>query len=138
MEGSSDYFVQRAISDYYDGWLEKHNIVLVNCGGKNSIPIQADLHQRYGIPYHCMADSDYTGNMANVTRLEVDLEAELEKIGVECVKNKESDYVYGKMMDFLIKSHDEKWKESGIWLAFEAAVLNAECRVPSQQDAVLE
>ena len=135
VEGPSDYFVQRAISDYYGGLFEKYNIILVSCGGKRNIPAQVDLHDRFRIPYHCMADGDYEDDLEHMTKLDGDLEAELEKIGVECVNSKEGDYVYGKMMEFLKKPNGKEWRESGIWRAFDEIVQKAGGSVPSGPDA---
>ena len=135
VEGPSDCFVQRAISDSYGGLFEKHSIVLVDCGSKNNIPAQADLHRRFMIPYHCMADGDYDGDLDHVTKLEGDLEAELERMGVEGVKGKEDHRVYCKMINFLKKSKDEEWKKSGIWSAFERTVREVGESVPPQLNA---
>ena len=93
VNGSTSYFVLRAISDFYDGWFEKHDMVLVNCMRTNNISLQADLHHRFMIPYHCMADKKYGGDTEHVTRFEK-LETELQKMGVECIKSKENYLVY--------------------------------------------
>ena len=135
VNGSTSYFVQRAISDFYDGWFEKHDMVLVNCMRTNNISLQADLHRRFMIPYHCMADSKYDGDMEHVTKLEKNLVAELKKMGVECVKSKEGHLVYYKMKDFLEESHDDERKKFGIWDAFERAVREAGVEIPSKPDA---
>lgn len=138
VEGPADYHVQRAISDFYDGLFEKYNIVLVNCSGKDNIPAHIDLHKRYEIPYHCMADSDYTGDMKGVTKLNGDLEDELRSIGLEPVKSKEDYGVYSKMVDFLKKSGNKEWSKSGIWSAFKKAVSAAGRKVPPQPGANIQ
>ena len=136
VEGPSDYFVQRAISDFYGKVFEKYNIVLVSCGGKSILDDQGELHRRFNIPYHGMADEDYEGNLEHVTRLEGDLEKSLMRIGVECVKVKENFRVYSKMMKFLNDSENEEWKnKSNIWLAFTEAVREAGGIIPPQEDS---
>ena len=131
VEGPSDYFVQRAISDFYDGWFEKHNIVLIDGGGKHGIPPQVDLHRRFGIPYYCMADGDFENDLDHIIIFEKDLETELDKLGVENVREKEDYRVYEKMTKFLNASPGSKLKKSCIWKAFEGALQEAEADVPS-------
>ena len=138
VEGPADCHVQRAISDFYDGLFEKYNIVLVNCSGKDNIPAHIDLHKRYEIPYHCMVDSDYQGDLERVTKLSGDLEDELRSIGLNPVKSKEDYGVYSKMMDFLKKPNNEEWHKSGIWSAFKKAVSAAGGRVPPQPGASIQ
>ena len=134
VNGSTSYFVLRAISDFYDGWFEKHDMVLVNCMRTNNISLQADLHRRFRIPYHCMADKKYGGDTEHVTMFEK-LETELQKMGVECIKSKENYLVYCKVKNFLEKPHDDEWKKFGVWDAFEKAVQEAGVEVPSKPDA---
>ena len=138
VEGPADYHVQRAISDFYDGLFEKYNIVLVNCSGKDNIPAHIELHNRYKIPYHCMADNDYKKNTKGVTKLNGALEDDLRSIGLKSVKSKEDYGVYSKMMDFLKNPQNEKWYKSGIWGAFKKAVSAAGGRVPSQPGANIQ
>ena len=135
VEGTADYHVQRAISDHYQELFEKNSIVLVNCGGKDNIPAHVDLHCRFGIPYHCMTDCDYKGELEHGTKLDGVLEDDLKKIGVKNVKKKEDHRVYFKMMEFLENPKGEEWKKSGIWNAFKKAVRAAGGRVPPQPDA---
>ena len=135
VEGPADYHVQRAISDHYQEVFEENSIVLVNCGGKDNIPAHVDLHCRFGIPYHCMADCDYEDELEHGTKLEGDLEDELRKIGVENVAKKEDHHVYFKMKKFLENPKDGEWKKSGIWNAFEKAVQAAGGRVSPQPNA---
>ena len=146
VEGPSDYFVQKAVSDFYDGWFEICDIVLMGGEGADSIPPLVELHRRFNIPYHCMADRGFRGKLEKyrsgrqgrsmkegefedvlnrTTILEGDLEAELEKIGVENVIKKDNHRVYEKMTEFLGKADESKWKSSGIWKAFEAAIKEA-------------
>ena len=132
VEGPSDYHVQRAISDHYHGLFEEYNIVLVNCNGKHNISAHVDLHCRFGIPYHCMADCDYEDKLEHGTKLDGVLEDELKKIGVKDVRKKEDHRVYFKMMEFLENSNSEEWKKSGIWNAFKKAVRAAGRSVPPQ------
>ena len=131
VEGHSDYFVQRAISDFYGGWFEKNNIVLIHCWGKDNIPAHVRLHQRFGIPFHCMADADYQHDLEHVTKLTKDLEAELDNMGVLGVELKEDHNVYDKMMEFLRNANgNEEWKKSGIWDAFEKTMQKAGVPIP--------
>ena len=132
VEGPSDYFVQKAISDFHGGLFEERNIVLIDSGGKHNIPPHAELHRRFNIPYHCMADGDFMDKLDHVTVLGEDLEAELEKMGVKRVRRKEDYRVYDKVADFLKNSNDQEWHKSGIWKAFESAVQGAGGRVPPQ------
>lgn len=146
VEGPSDYFVQKAVSDFYDGWFEICDIVLMGGEGADSIPPLVELHRRFNIPYHCMADSDFRGKLERyrsgrqgrsmkesefedvlnrITILDVDLEAELEKIGIENVDKKDNHHIYEKMTEFLERADGSEWKSSGIWKAFEAAVKEA-------------
>ena len=87
------------------------------------------------IPYHCMADGDYEGDLEHVTKLERDLEAELRRMGVKHVKLKADYRIYCMTMDFLKESKNEEWKKSGIGSAFEKAVHEAGGSVPSQSNA---
>ena len=146
VEGTADYFVQKAVSDFYGGWFEICDIVLMESKGKCSIPQLVELHHRFSIPCHCMADSDFRDELVHrrsgrqdkstkegefedvlnrTTILEGDLEAELRRIGVEDVRDKEDYRVYEKMTEFLGKADESKWKRSGIWKAFEAAIKEA-------------
>ena len=122
VEGPSDYFVQKAISDFHDGLFEECNIVLIDSRGKHNIPPHVELHRRFNISYHCMADGDFMDDLDHVTILEGDLEAELAKMGVKKVRKKEDHRVYEKVIDFLKNSNDQEWHKSGIWKAFESAV----------------
>lgn len=135
VEGPADYHVQRALSDFYHGLFEKYSMVLVDCSGKNNISAHIDLHRRFMIPYHCMVDSDYNGDMECVTKLSGDLECELRNIGIKNVKSKEDYGVYSKMMTFLSNSKNEEWSRSGIWSAFKKAIRAARGRVPPQPNA---
>ena len=135
VEGSTDYQVMRAISDHYGQLFEKNNMALIHCGGKGEISAQADLHRRFGIPYHCMADGDYEENMEHLTKLDVDVEAELKAMGMEDVRSHEDYRIYHKVTEFLKNSKSEKWKKSGIWRAFKRAVKEAGGAVPPQPRA---
>ena len=135
VEGPADYHVQRAISDFYRGMLEMYNIVLVNCSGKENIPSYIDLHRRFMIPYRCMVDSDYSGDMDCVTKLNGDLEDELRSIGLERVRTKENYDVYYKMAEFLSGTNNEKLYKSDIWGVFKKTVRAAGGSVPPQPSA---
>ena len=81
VEGSSDEYAMKGLSDRKGGLLEKNSISLVNVGGKTHIPHYISLLQEYKIPYIAMVDSDYNKDMDSVIKLEQDLEGELEKCG---------------------------------------------------------
>ena len=81
VEGPSDEYAMKGLSDRKGGLLEKNSIALVNVGSKTHIPHYISLLQEYKIPYIAMADSDYNKNMEEVVKLESDLEGELEKHG---------------------------------------------------------
>ena len=125
VEGPSDYFALKAISDFHGGLFEECNIVLIDSGGKHNIPPHVELHCRFNIPYHCMADSDFMDELDHITILEGDLEAELAKMGVKKIRKKEDYRVYEKVIDFLKNSNDQEWHKSGIWKAFESAAREA-------------
>lgn len=81
VEGPSDEYAIKGISDSYNQLLKKSSIALVNAGGKNQVEPFVLLLKEYGIPYVAMVDSDYSGFSDNVIKLERDLEFEFEKIG---------------------------------------------------------
>ena len=77
VEGSSDEFAIRAISDMLDGILEVNDITIVNCGGVKGIGQYVNLLKAYSIRYHGMADQEYRDD--DLTVFDVDLEDELRK-----------------------------------------------------------
>lgn len=87
VEGSSDEYAMKGLSDRKGGLLEKSSIALVNVGSKTHIPHYISLLQEYKIPYIAMVDSDYDKNMEGVIKLESDLEGELEKWGWKRIRD---------------------------------------------------
>ena len=87
VEGPSDEYAMKGLSDRKGGLLEKNSIALVNVGTKTHIPHYISLLQEYKIPYIAMVDSDYDKNMEGVIKLEPDLERELEKHGWERIRD---------------------------------------------------
>ena len=125
VEGISDYSAVKALSDFHDGLLEKNNINLIDCGGVKSIPTFIDLHDKFGIPYHAMADKEYDGALDNVTVLPDDLEAELRAIGVKKVPTHAGVETYDLVMEFLCKGGAQKMNGSNIGQALKTSILTA-------------
>jgi len=120
VEGPSDEYVMKAISEAYDGIFRKHNVVLVNTGGKDQMEFFIKLLIEYNIPYEAMADSDYSGISDNVTILDQDLEAEVEKLGWN--RRPDEKLKPEKGFEFIIKLHNEdksKIEESVFWQIIE-------------------
>ena len=122
VEGSSDYFVMRAISDHRDGLLGRKDIILIHCDGKDNLPAFIDLHKRFNIPYQAMADGDYDGVQDSVIKLSGDLEAELGTMGVRNVPEKADDYIYDQVMEFLEGTESENLAKSKFWHVFEETI----------------
>ena len=130
VEGSSDYFTMKAISDFYGRLFEKCGIVLMHCDGKYNLPAFVDLHEKFQIPHHGMADSDYGGKTTNITKLSGDLENDLKSMGVRDNKSKAKDGVYLEVMDFLENVADKRWKQSGVGIAFTSVIHKAGGSIP--------
>ena len=130
VEGSSDYFTMKAISDHHDGLLGRKDIVLMHCNGKDNLPAFIDLHKRFNIPYQAMADSDYYGVQDGVIKLPDDLEAELKIMGVSNVPTKADDGIYDQVVEFLKEIKTEDWMESKFWHVFEETIDKADGKVP--------
>ena len=130
VEGPSDFFTMKAISDFYGGLFEKCGIVLMHCNGKGNLPAFADLHEKFQIQYHGMADSDYDGELKNITKLSSDLEGELENMGVKRDPSKAKDDVYVEVTDFLNNAADKTWKQTGIGDVFVKTINKAKGTVP--------
>ena len=130
VEGPSDFFTMKAISDFYGGLFEKYGVVLMHCNGKGNLPAFADLHEKFQIQYHGMADGDYDGELKNITKLSSDLEGELENMGIKRGSSKAKDDVYVEVTDFLNNVVDKKWKQTGIGDAFVKTINKARGIVP--------
>ena len=85
VEGPSDEYAMKGLSDRHDDKFGKNGIIIVNTGGKGTIPHYMSLLREYGIPHVAMADSDYRGRNegedGNVFILDGDLESELKTYG---------------------------------------------------------
>ena len=130
VEGPSDYFVMRAISDHRDGLLGEKDIILIHCDGKGNLPAFIDLHKRFNIPYQAMADDDYDGVQDSVIKLPGDLEAELETMGVRDVPEKADDDIYDQVMGFLKGTKVENLTQSKFWHVFEETIDKADREEP--------
>lgn len=120
VEGPSDEYVMKAISEAYDGIFRKHNVALVNTGGKDQLEFFIKLLIEYNIPYVGMADSDYEGISENVIILEQDLEDEVEKLGWNRRPNEKLKPEKG--FEFMMKLHSEnksKIEKSIFWQIIE-------------------
>ena len=130
VEGPSDFFTMKAISDFHGGLFEKYGVVLMHCNGKGNLPAFADLHEKFQIQYHGMADNDYGGELQNITKLSSDLEGELKNMGVRRGLSKAKDDVYVEVTDFLNSVMGKKWKQTGIGDAFVKTINKARGTVP--------
>ena len=123
VEGPSDEYTIKAISDSYDQLLKKSSIALVNAGGKDQVEPFIVLLKEYGIPYVAMVDSDYAGMSEGVIKLELDLEQEFEKLGWERKihdnggKEKiRAEKAYSFIIDYLKSQPNKiKFEKSALW-----------------------
>ena len=85
VEGPSDEYAMKGLSDRHDDKFGENGIIIVNTGGNRTIPHYVSLLKEYGIPYVAMADSDYVGKNEeeehSVFILDSDLESELKSYG---------------------------------------------------------
>lgn len=81
VEGPSDEYAARAISDSYGRALERASVHLFSVGGVKSIDPLMDLLGVYGIPSVAMADREYSGSNPAVVMLDGNLEGELGRLG---------------------------------------------------------
>ena len=121
VEGPSDELAIRAISDGFDGIFEKHNIVVVNCGGVGNIKPYTGLLEAYSIPYYGLADTQYERGDDQITVLDEDLEHELAKttldgtlvFGKSKLAPQEAYQYVCELLD--TKEGFERLKETEIW-----------------------
>ena len=130
VEGISDHLAVKALSDFHEKLLEKFYVNLIDCGGVKSIPTFIKLHEKFGIPYHAMADKGYKGASDNVTELADKLETELRDIGISNVPKHVGVEVYELVMEFLRQGGAQKMNNSNIGQALKKAILNAGGEVP--------
>lgn len=126
VEGAKDEFVIKAISDAFDGIFNKHEIILVNCGGFGGIKLHTDLLDAYSIKYYGLADKEYERNDA-ITVLDDDLEDELRKIktapfqvGDHQPKKPDVEVYYSYITGLLeTKEGFEELEQTKIWASIE-------------------
>lgn len=132
VEGADDEFTLRAISDYFDGIFDKHNITILNCWGVGHIFPNIQLHTTFNLPFVAMVDNDYENDETNVVKLEGNLEDEFKKLGWEGTKNDlKPDVAYQYIVD-LLKNEDglKLLKTTGIWKAFTMILEKVDVKVP--------
>ena len=129
VEGARDESVITAISNSYNGVFNKHEIIIVNCGGVGGINPYIDLLEAYSIKYYGMADEQYANN-DTITVLDIDLENELQKIKTMPFRSspnqpeKPDPEVYYKYITELLETENgrEELKKTKIWSSIESAM----------------
>lgn len=135
VEGSSDYFVLKAMSDYYGRLFEKYDITLMHYDGKDNVYASIELHEELKIPGVAMIDSDAnyeSKNIIHVVRLTGTLETELEKIGWEPGK-KARYYVYDFITEYLKNGKIDALRKSEIGITFSKIIKLAGGAIPWQE-----
>lgn len=125
VEGPSDEYTIKAISDANDNMLKKESIALVNTGGKNQLGPYIELHKVYGIPYVGMADNDYKDDKDNVIIMREELEDEVERLGWKRKRDKNggkirAEQAYEFIFD-LATSDKNKLEKSELWKVIASA-----------------
>lgn len=123
VEGASDKSVITAISDSYNGAFNKHEIVIMDCGGVRSIKPHIDFLKAYSIKCYGMADKQYKHG-GTITVLDENLEAELNQIASMPFQNytqpKYADVYYQYITELLkTESGREELKQTKIWSSLE-------------------
>ena len=133
VEGADDEFVMRAISDKFDGILDKHGITIINCWGVPNIFPNILLHKAFNIPWLALVDKEYDNDLQNVVRLKEDLETELQKIGCTVTKNQLKPAIgYCFIKDCLeTKEGLKKLKTTDIWKAFIEVLNKSTSEIPN-------
>jgi predicted ATPase len=121
VEGPSDEYTIKAISDANDNVLKKESIALVNTGGKDQLGPYIELHKIYGIPYVGMADNDYKDDRSDVIIMCEELEDEIERLGWKRKRDKNggkekisAEQAYEFIFD-LATSDKNKLEQSKLW-----------------------
>lgn len=132
VEGPSDEYTIKAISDSYSQLLKKSSIGLVNAGGRDQVEPFVSLLKAYGVPYVAMVDSDYSGSSDGIIKLEQDLEYEFEKLGWnrKIHENGEKEKIraekaYSFMIE-LLKDNAKKieFEKSPLWQVIQTIIKN--------------
>ena len=132
VEGASDYFTLKAISDYHGRLFEKYDITLMYYTGKHNVYASIELHEELKIPGVAMIDDDAnykSKNIVQVVKLSGKLETELEKIGWKSNKKATHD-VYDFTTEFLKNGERDVLFESGIGIAFSKIIELAGGTIP--------
>lgn len=128
VEGPSDEFTLKSISDGFGGILHKNNVVIANAHNWNRVDPYIDILSEYGIPYVAMVDKEYNGNKSNVVRFTQDLEQEVRDLGWNRQPNEKlnPEKAYSLIME-LISSEEgkNKLKQSNLWTVIKMALQNA-------------
>jgi len=131
VEGPSDEYAMKAISDSYEQLLKKNSIALVNAGGRDQVEPFVKLLKEYGIPYVAMVDSDYNGFSEGVIKLDFDLESEFEKLGWKrkIDKNGKEKIRAEKAYSFIInylkdESKKPEFEKSSFWRVIQSIIQN--------------
>ena len=122
VEGPSDELAIRAISDHFDGLLDKYNVVLLYCHSVNNIYPTIKILNAFSIPFVAMVDKEYKEDEHNVIKLDGNLEDEYKKLGwVNSGKLNENAYSF---MREKLKEPDglKILKKTDIWKAFETVI----------------
>lgn len=130
VEGPSDEYTFKAISNAYDSIFKKNNIALVNVGGKGELESYMQILNVYKIPYVAMADDDYSGDKTNVIMLNKDLEDEIEilgwprRISLDGKKEKiRPEKAYNFIYDLIVKNNGKsKIESSKFWNIIQLAL----------------
>ena len=128
VEGPGDEFVIRAISDKFDGFLDKGEIVVVNCGSVTYINTYIKFLKAYSLTYYGLADKEYNEKHPEITKLDDKLETELQEI-IPDIENKftggkiKPEIAYCVMTD-LLKTKDgfKELKKTKIWESIKKAI----------------
>ena len=129
VEGPGDKFVIRAISDKFDGFLDRYGIVVVSCGGVSGIGPYIQLLKAYSLVYYGLADKEYDGGDSKITKLDDKLETELQAIIPEVKKyftaegKIKPEIAYCVVTDLLeTKDGFAKLKKTKIWKGIENVI----------------
>ena len=129
VEGPGDKFVIRAISDKFDGFLDRYGIVVVSCGGVSGVGPYIQLLKAYSLVYYGLADKEYDGGDSKITKLDDKLETELQAIIPEVKKyltaggKIKPEIAYCVVTDLLeTKDGFAKLKKTKIWKGIENVI----------------
>ena len=129
VEGLGDKFVIKAISDKFDGFLDRYGIAVISCGGVSGIGPYIQLLKAYSLVYYGLADKEYDGGDSKITKLDDKLETELQTIILEVKKyltaegKIKPEIAYCVVTDLLeTKDGFAKLKKTKIWKGIENVI----------------